>query len=569
MRRTLYLLLGLLVAPTLLWAQVEKQVEVTKAYEPTLEQATKLAIAPNMTDTTQLRPEIDYTITPLTLQTTLATRPIRPAQLTYWEFNRPRPFYLKAGVGVPLQSEVDLYAATQNPSTGYALAYLQHVGRFAKIENDFGVKRKAAEMQNRVGGAAGKYLGKHLLEADLGFAQRSAHRYGAHYPDQMLRPDDGVGYSTLDAAIRFGDDFQDLSRLNFELRIDGGLFFDQTDPIAAQQKAGEQEAAFQARMARQWGDKRFSIGASYHYYGGRKLFEKYNQHQTKVGARYGTSTEEFRYEVGLDYLFDRFNGYRFKSENYLFPYARFEFDLIADAVKPFAELDGALETNDYRSLSEENPWLDAPVWFDRSTVAWSARGGVTGHSKNNRFYYRAYAAATLRDNQRYWLLPALDPTAPKAYAAGWLTPYLSGQTTFSLGGEVEYRPLSSLLFDAEVAFHAYKDDVEIEHGRPSMEGSVGVRYEGRTIRCGARADFLGERSWSIFDPAGDTLIYERLVGSYDAPFTVDLSLDFEWLMRAHTALYLKANNLLSHDLYRLPTMPEYGANVMVGVRMAF
>ena len=104
MRRTLYLLLGSLVAPTLLWAQVEKQVEVTKAYEPTLEQATKLPIAPNMTDTTQLRPEIDYTITPLTLQTTLATRPIRPAQLTYWEFNRPRPFYLKAGVGVPLQS---------------------------------------------------------------------------------------------------------------------------------------------------------------------------------------------------------------------------------------------------------------------------------------------------------------------------------------------------------------------------------------------------------------------------------------------------------------------------------
>ena len=120
-----------------------------------------------------------------------------------------------------------------------------------------------------------------------------------------------------------------------------------------------------------------------------------------------------------------------------------------------------------------------------------------------------------------------------------------------------------------MAFHAYKDDVKIEHGRPSMEGSVGVRYEGRTIRCGARADFLGERTWSIFDPAGDTLIYERLVGSYDAPFTVDLSMDFEWLMRAHTALYLKANNLLSHDLYRLPTMPEYGANVMVGVRMAF
>ena len=558
-----------LAAPTLLWAQVEKQVEVTKAYEPTLEQATKLSIAPNMTDTTQLRPEIDYTITPLTLQTTLATRPIRPAQLTYWEFNRPRPFYLKAGIGLPLQLEADFHLATQNPSTGYALAYLHHVGRFAKIKNDFGVKQKALRMENEVGGAAGKYLGKHLLEADLRYAQRSAERYGAHYPETMTRPDNRVAYSTLDAAIRFGDDFQDLSRLNFELRLDGALFFDQTDPFLATAKGGEQQASFAARLARQWGENRFSLGASYRYHGGSKLFEAYNQHQTKVGVRYGTSSEEFRYEVGLDYLFDRFNGYRYKSENYLFPYARFEFDLIADAVKPFAEIDGSLETNDYRSLAAENPWLAAPVWLDRSTVAWSARAGLTGHSKNNRFYYRAYAAATLRDNQRYWLLPALDTAAPKASAAGWLTPYLSGQTTFSLGGEVEYRPLSSLLFDAEVVFHAYKDDVKIENGRPSMEGSAGVQYEGRKIRCGLRVDLMGERSWSVIDPAGDLPPYERVVARYDAPFAADLSAEFEWLIRAQTALYVRAQNLLGADLYELPTMPEYGANLLIGVRMAF
>ncbi len=63
-------------------AQVEKQVEVTKAYIPSLEAAEKLPIAPDMTDTMTLRPEIDYTITPLSLETTLMTRPIRPATVT-------------------------------------------------------------------------------------------------------------------------------------------------------------------------------------------------------------------------------------------------------------------------------------------------------------------------------------------------------------------------------------------------------------------------------------------------------------------------------------------------------
>ena len=82
------------VLPQLAAAQVEKQVEVTKAYVPKVESASKLAVQPDMTDTARMRPEIDYTITPLSLRTTLSPRPIRPATVTYWEFNRPLPFYL-------------------------------------------------------------------------------------------------------------------------------------------------------------------------------------------------------------------------------------------------------------------------------------------------------------------------------------------------------------------------------------------------------------------------------------------------------------------------------------------
>ena len=119
--------------PRMAAAQVEKQVEVTKAYVPRVESAQKLAIEPDMTDTTHMRPEIDYTVTPLSLRTTLATRPIRPATVTYWEFNRPLPFYLKVGAGYPLNSVLDFYASTQNPSTGYVLGYVNHEGRFAKM----------------------------------------------------------------------------------------------------------------------------------------------------------------------------------------------------------------------------------------------------------------------------------------------------------------------------------------------------------------------------------------------------------------------------------------------------
>lgn len=89
---SLMFIAGLLAVPGALNAQVEKRVEVSKAYVPSVEHATKLAVRPNMVDTAAIQPEIDYSITPLTLETQLATRPIRPATITYWEFDRPLPF---------------------------------------------------------------------------------------------------------------------------------------------------------------------------------------------------------------------------------------------------------------------------------------------------------------------------------------------------------------------------------------------------------------------------------------------------------------------------------------------
>ena len=118
MKRILFAAALLAALPCSVSAQVEKRVEVTKAYVPSVESAAKLAVVPDMTDTVKMRPEIDYTITPLSLQTTLATRPIRPATVTYWEFNRPLPFYLKVGAGYPLNSVLDFYASSQNPGTG-------------------------------------------------------------------------------------------------------------------------------------------------------------------------------------------------------------------------------------------------------------------------------------------------------------------------------------------------------------------------------------------------------------------------------------------------------------------
>ena len=281
-------------------AQVEKVVEVTKTYVPGLQSAVKLPVQPDMTDTVLMYPDIDYSIAPLSIETSFRTRPIRPASVTYWEFNRPRRCYLKAGAGYPLNSELDFYVSSQNHDTGYALGYLNHAGRYANIRNDFGSVWNSIRMTNRVGAAAGYYVGKHVFEGELSYENRLFHRYGRHIPVGVAftdLPSAGavVDYGDADLKLRIGDDFLDLSRFNFEVALAGGIFFDHSDVA---RRASQNHLGASGRLARAFGKHWFSLTAGYDRFDGRKNLKGERQQQIQAGVLYGHHGDLMRLQVG-------------------------------------------------------------------------------------------------------------------------------------------------------------------------------------------------------------------------------------------------------------------------------
>ena len=96
MRRYI-LTIAALVVSFIAFAQVNREVEVTKQYVPKLQAAQKLDMVTDKQDTVTIRPEIDYTITPKSFASALTTSKFRPATVTYWEFNKRYPIYVKVG----------------------------------------------------------------------------------------------------------------------------------------------------------------------------------------------------------------------------------------------------------------------------------------------------------------------------------------------------------------------------------------------------------------------------------------------------------------------------------------
>ena len=555
-------------------AQVEKQVEVTKAYVPSLEQATKLKIEPDMTDTMTLRPEIDYTITPLTLQTTLATRPIRPVTVTYWEFNRPRPFYLKAGVGMPMQSEVDFYASTQNPGTGYALGYLHHVGRYGQIENEFGYNNRAIRMINEVGAAAGKYLGRRIVEGDLSYRNRQDCRYGMYYPKSVTLPGDQIGYSDVNLNLRIGDDFVDLSRFNFDVALEGAMFFDHSDPIEVEETGNQLTLGARARLARAWRHHNVWFEAGYRYLAGSKALADVREQQLYAGLRYSVENPRMKMALGLDFYHDyvqnplSFSAVENEAGNYLLPKASLEFRRNRP-IHYFVELDSHLESNDFRSLSERNPYLMTTMWGVAPTVEYELMAGLKGAFGRDRFAYSVYAAVEYELNHRFWAIPALHASLAEHYYAGWSAFVQDELASFGVGATLTYRPMSSLLFEAAARFRVFGGDgTKVDHmtlDEPQVTGHFAARYEHRKFRIGVRAVAESERRWAILASTSPLVV----AGTMEAPFAVDLRLDFEWILSSSMSLYLEGRNLANQPLYRFAGYREYGINGLVGVRMNF
>lgn len=571
MKRVLILSAAVLFCGVPLRAQVTKQVEVTKTYVPEVSKAVKLPIVPDMTDTVRLRPEIDYTVTPSALATNLSTEPFRPATVTYWEFDRPRPLYLKVGAGAPLNSVLDLYASTQNPGTGYVVGYLNHTGDWAEIRNDFGVRPVSWRMHNRMGAAAGKYLGRRLLEGKLDLTNRVYHNYGfdgitkanisdeSGYYDESYAPfrqvvNDRQHYDDAMLHVRIGDDFTDLSRFNFDVELRGGYFLNasQMYPVLSINRYHEFSGGGGIRLARAFGLHEFEFKADFD--GTWRNVRDYRSTQLLFGLHYTYRHDKLRWSVGLDYVRDGVGKEvdvlvvpePFKSDpvlwywelqteynNRFLPAASIAYDPADGKFMLYAELTGRVRRNDMRTLSRLNPYV-YPCLIRPNTEEHRVAGGIKGVLGHGRFSYKLYVDYAHEENALQWVARFMSvgpenmwtSNADDIICSAYYQPYTMTLKDLSLNAEFAWRPSSRFTFDGELHMHSFKgaEDVyynnnqpyTLAYGRPQLTARLRGEYRARKVSLEVEAQMQSVRHWTAY-----TFTYEQTSTNWPG-FNLDL-----------------------------------------------
>lgn len=571
----------LLALPLGAAAQVEKQVEVSKNYLPEVAPATRPAIMPNRTDTVKIRPDIDYTVVPRSFDTHLSANMFRPATVTYWEFNRPTPYYLKLGAGYPLNSVADFCVSTQNPSIGYAMLSLNHDGQYGKVRNDAGQRLPSWRMTNRIGAAAGRYLGRHLLEGSVWYDNRLFHRYGAAVQEEDPLAGCRVQFGEAGIRVRIGDDFFDDRKVNFNVEGYGTFLHDNSKTLSlldARQIDGGGRGEIGFRIHKH----QLRITAGFDGSWGAGDLTSYSACTATAGVRYAFTSRTVTAEVGADYAYSRIvTAAGGESFHYPLPYLRLQFNVGDGAFVPFIEVDGQVQNNDFRSLIRENPYVITGFVLPKNTVDYNLRFGVAGNF-GNRLNYRLFIGMTWTENARYWFGMNF-PTAERP-----LDNYLqfgivqARRNTPVIGGELSWRPARDFRIDWEVRgfmhdFTAKTGDRKLAGGLPALKTALKMRYDHRRFSIGASAQLVSTRYWTNIaveagiEP-GTEFVESDAKGrfsTYKVPITVDVRLQADYRLSHRVTLFAEGVNLANQRLYEWANYPLWGAGFTAGVKCTF
>ncbi len=547
------------VAQTPPAGDVNRSVEVNKTYLPDVGEAAMLPLAPRMTDTVTLRPEIGYSINALPWLGTLGVTALNPVKVYAADLRFEKPVYLKLGMGLPLRSLADVYVTGAGRQGDWGVR-ANHYGEWGKLENDAREKVAATSTWNSLGVYGTRRLGKMKVEGEVGYDYNLFSRYGQYVPMGATYIDGGksttASYSSPYGRFVIGHGFNDLSYFNFRIGADAYYYADR-------ENNSETGVGAFVEIGKAFGNNAFTLRGAYNtYLGGGDLkgvygAERYGNDQVTVAPTYSLHTEKFMLTAGADIVWD--DQHEYGAEWYVIPRFMMSFNLTKGYFVPYIEITGAVMNCGYRNNSLGNPYV-MPGLVMPNTLEQDLLGGISG-SISSAFSYKAYAGV-VRYKHLGFNISVYDPAAGSSAEFDMLD---DKATMFTVGGEIKGRISGSFNVGLRAAYYGYSlKNYDHVGDRPNFDASLEAAYNYRKrFNVRASVGFTGRRYF-----------YNKILPTQDIYYAkadpaVCVNLDMDYRINSTWGVFLQGHNLANAKLYPYNHYAGHGVNVMAGVKLTF
>jgi len=472
----------------------QKEVRVVKPYSPTLSGAEKIELLPSMDEQIDFTiPEISYQLYPKRYESQFRVEPIIAARMVKMPLHRLYKSQLTLGFGNYLTPLAELNINQLRSRNGTFGVHLKHHSMNGKVKLDNDLKVPAGFNENELDIYGSRFLKNSAFDYGAGASYNSYVHYGVDPElDTVLNREDAVEpYFTAEGKLGIHSMHADSFHVNYRASLE------------------------------------------YHYF--THKFE-----QAEHGARL---------ELDLD---KKLRVLVFKP--HLYPRAMFQFHMVKEVIVPYFGVDGYLETNSYRQVVEENPYIVPSLAVRPTSHKMIGYLGLKGHI-SDAVSYNLKASYSIIDDAYFYVNDNSDPLMNQFRVV------YDDVTLGTLHGELTVEPNDSWKVFLQGNYYSYITMVNEEHpwNKPEFDISLQARYNmGDKIILNAGIYTIGSRYYENYNLA----LEETL------PLTFDLNLGMEYRYSKLLSFWVRFNNMAAQTYYLYNQYPSYKFRVMLGFSYA-
>ncbi len=432
--------------------KLNQEVEVVKAYRPSVAKAEKISLLPVVGDTTRFRPDLNYKTISHPITTGFQSSLLKANNLYPREINFPGYGKISGGFGTNLTPFADLYLNNPNAQNGTLGLQMNHLSSQGKVKMKGGDEVDAPFSYNRATLFGSYVLNGVTISSELTYQRAKNRFYG--YPEVIpanILTNNFVRYFNQDQLQQSG--FFDLSvksnatstaDLKFKTNLNLSYFNTSTNQV-------EKASMVSGDFSHPFGILEGKLTAGFEHFETENVTDfpdlmvltAPKSSWLHLAPTIFFENEYLALEGGVD-LFavsDNFSGNSFK------PYPKLALSLFTNSknITVYAALDGKLQSNNYSKIASENRFINPKQMVSPTSERMILTGGLKGIiappiAFNIGIKYKQI------DDQYFYVTRIVN-------GSGKVSPTLL-DLTYNNAFEVVYDNLTSLDFSGELSYTA-------------------------------------------------------------------------------------------------------------------
>ena len=547
-----------------------------RPYEPSVSDAQKITTLPSLRDSLVIKPTFDYTIESKRIDTRFDVTPITPAKLQPLPQMRLYHGYIKVGAGTLPNglAEVAVNTLRNKEYSAGALFRLDRADGNVKLKNDEKVFAGYNDINAKLFGQK-FFRNNSILYGDMGVSGQTTYNYGYDTDavddsgnkiiPYLSEGDIRKRYVFADAKVGIRSSHFKTENWNYDVqlgyemannKLESGYIHD-VDPNVIDKNGFVKFTENAVNVKAQLDNNMFGGNVKFDYFNRSKAFgDSCNSYVFDFNPWFLLDNDSVRLKVGMRAsAYSQGDGMKLR----LFPKIEFQFTLLKDIFIPFIGMDGYLNTNSYRNLITENPFVTPGLLAPISETTLQIYAGLKGTITSKLSYYlRAdYFLNSEKENLHEYVF--VNDTV-YSRVQNHFTIVTDKIDFFRFKGELYFNPLESV--DLGVKANIYKYKPKHAWHRPNYTLDFIAKYVLRdnNNRSKIILNFdvmcIGERYAKVFfDPDKDYRTLKPVAA---------INLGAEYRYTKSFSFFLKLNNLTGAQYERWNYYPSRRFNAMVG-----